>query len=167
MNNAIPVALIIVFMLLALIIFPQWLMKRAIRQVIRILWEHNAFGIDNSKTIDELALRPLGIPERLFRGRDYKQYALKALMRAAIIQTTQEGRLCLSEEKLAASGLDRDASSPRQSIGYWFDGIASRSNVGAGPSTSFHNLPLFPLYYILKSNIPELKTLCKRLLGGK
>jgi hypothetical protein len=117
MNNAILVALLIVFMLLALIIFPQWLMKRAIRQVIRIFCEHNALGIDNSKTIDELGLRPRGIHERLFRGRDYKQYALKALMRAAIIQTTQEGRLYLSEEKLAASGLDRDASGSRQSIG--------------------------------------------------
>jgi len=117
MYTTILIVLIVVFMLLVLLIVPQLLLKRAIHHVIRIFREHNAIGINNSKTIDELGLRSPGMLERMFRGRDYKQYALKTLIKAAIIQTTEDERLYLSEEKLFNSGLGGNASSHGKSVG--------------------------------------------------
>ncbi len=113
MSSVILIVLIVVFGSLVLFIGSQWRLKRAIRQVIRIFRKHNAISINNSKTIEELGMRPRSMPERMFRGRDYKQYALKALMRAAIVQTTEDGRLYLSEEKLVTSGLGGDVFNPR------------------------------------------------------
>jgi len=105
MVNVILVVLILLFMLLVLLLVPRWRLRRAIRQVIRILREHNAISIDNSKTIDELGMSPRSMLERMLRGRDYKQYALAALIKAGIIQTTEDGRLYLLEDKLVASDL--------------------------------------------------------------
>ncbi len=84
-------------------IIPRWRLKRAIRQVIDIFREHNAVSAKNAKTIDELGLRPRGLMERMLRTRDYKPYALTALMNAGVVKTTEDGKLYLSEEKLSAS----------------------------------------------------------------
>jgi hypothetical protein len=91
-------------------IIPRWRLKRAIREVIQIFREHNATDIKKAKAIDELGLTPRGMMEGMFRGRDYKPYALNALMRAEIINRTEDGKLYLSEEKLSASGLEGRAS---------------------------------------------------------
>jgi hypothetical protein len=91
-------------------IISRWRVKRATRQVIQILREHNATDAKNAKTIDELGLAPRGMMEGMFKGRDYKPYALSALMKAEIIRQTEDGRLYLSEEKLRASGLEGRAS---------------------------------------------------------
>ncbi len=103
MSSITVIVLIIVFLLLLLFIVPQWRLKRAIRQVIRIFKEHYAVDIKTAKTVDELGLRPRSMMEGIFRGRDYKRYAISTLMKAEIIQMTEDGRLYLSEEKLIAS----------------------------------------------------------------
>jgi len=118
MSNAIFIVLILVFMLLVLFIVPQWRLKRAIHQVIRIFREHNAIGIDNSKTMEELGMRSPGMLEKMFRGRDYKEHALRALIKAAVIQATEDGRLHLSEEKLIASGFGGNVSNPHKGAGH-------------------------------------------------
>jgi len=92
---------------------PRWLMGRALRQVIRIFREHNATESKNACTIDELGLRPPGVLERMMRRRDYKPQALSSLMQAGVIQQTEEGKLYLSEEKLAEFGLEKGIS-PRR-----------------------------------------------------
>jgi hypothetical protein len=107
MNEVLIIILLIIIVIVAMLVIPQWLTKRAIPQVIRIFREKNAIGIKNAKTVDELGLRPRGMMEQMFRRRDYKQYALTALMRVEIIQMTEDGRLYLSEEKLSESGLNR------------------------------------------------------------
>ena len=91
-------------------IVPRWLLRRAARQVIKIFREYNATDSKNAKTIDELGLRPPGMLERMMRRRDYKPYALNALIKAEVIQQTEDGRLYLSEEKLTASGLEKGTS---------------------------------------------------------
>ena len=103
MNEVLIIILLIIVALVSMLVIPQWLIKRAVPQVIRIFREHNAIDIKNAKTIDELRLRPRGMMQQMFRRRDYKQYALTALMRADIIQMTEDGRLYLSEEKLSES----------------------------------------------------------------
>ena len=67
--------------------------QRAIPKIIRTFREHNAIGIKNAKTVDELGFRPGGMMDRMLKGRDYKQYALDALRRADIIRMTEDGRL--------------------------------------------------------------------------
>ena len=49
----------------------------------------------------------------MFKGRDYKQYALNMLMKSEIIQVTEDGKMYLSEDKLYASGIDSGASYSR------------------------------------------------------
>ena len=109
MENVIIIVLIVVLALLALFVIPQWRLRRATRQVIRIFMELNATSVKNAKTIDELGLRPRGRLEGMLRARDYKPQALDGLWKAEIVQTTEDGRLYLSEERLIASGLDRGA----------------------------------------------------------
>jgi hypothetical protein len=90
-------------------IIPRWRLKRAIRQVIDIFRKHNAVSAGNAKTIDELGLRPRGLMERMLRTRDYKPYALTALMNAGVVKTTEDGKFYLSEEKLMTSSLGKGA----------------------------------------------------------
>jgi len=75
--------------------------KRAVGQVIAIFQKHNAIGIQQAKTVDELGLTPPNLMDRFTRMRDYKQNALGILVKADIVQTTEEGKLFISAEKLA------------------------------------------------------------------
>ena len=107
MENVILIVVIVALALLALFIIPQWRLRRATRQVIRIFIELNATSVKNAKTIDELGLRPRGRLEGMLRTRDYKPHALSSLLTAEIVKTTEDGRLYLSEDRLIGSGLDR------------------------------------------------------------
>ena len=75
--------------------------KRAVGQVIAIFQKFNAIGIHQAKAVNELGLTPPNLMERFTRMRDYKQNALSVLMKAEIVQTTEEGKLFISAEKLA------------------------------------------------------------------
>ena len=75
--------------------------KRAVGQVIAIFQKHNAIGIQQAKTVDELGLTPPNLMDRFTRMRDYKQNALSILLKADIVQTTEEGKLFIFAEKLA------------------------------------------------------------------
>ena len=110
MNEVLIIILLIIIAIVAMIVLPQWRVKRAVPQVIRIFREYNAIGIKNAKTIDELGLKPRSMLEQMLKRRDYKQYALQALMRAEIIQMTEDGKLYLSEERLNESGIERPAT---------------------------------------------------------
>ncbi len=75
--------------------------KRAIGQVIAIFQKHNAIGIQQAKTVNEMGLTPPSLMDRFTRMRDYKQNALSVLMKADIVQATEEGKLFISAQKLA------------------------------------------------------------------
>jgi hypothetical protein len=74
--------------------------KRAVGQVIGIFQKLNAIGIQQAKTVNDLGLTPPNLMDRFTRLRDYKQNALSILMKAGIVQTTEEGKLFISAEKL-------------------------------------------------------------------
>jgi hypothetical protein len=101
-------------LLLALFFIPRWLIMRATRQVIRIFREHNAVDGKSARTVDELGLRPPGVLQRMMRRRDYKPHALNALLHLGVIQATGEGKLYLSEARLAELGMEKGASSYRR-----------------------------------------------------
>ena len=75
--------------------------KRGVGQVIAIFQKHNAIGIQQAKSVDELGLTPPNLMDRFTRMRDYKQNALGILVKADIVQTTEEGKLFISAQRLA------------------------------------------------------------------
>jgi len=97
------IILLLVILGLAMFVIPQWRLKRAIPQVIRMFRDNNAVGIKNAKTEGELGFKQRSFLEGMFRPRDYKPHALTTLIRAEIIQMTEDGKLYLLEEKLIDS----------------------------------------------------------------
>ena len=110
-RSALILVILVALFLLAIWLIPQWMLKRAMRQVIRIFRERNATNANNAKTIDELGLKPRSIMQNMLRGRDYKPYAVEIMVKAQVIQITEDGRLYLSEEKLSSSKLIKAAPS--------------------------------------------------------
>ena len=98
------VLLIIIFMVL-LVVIPLMMNKNAVMQVIKRLRQHQALDIQSAKTVEEIGLQPLSLRERMLRFRDYKPAALQGLIRTDIVQTTEDGRVYLSEEHLRNSKL--------------------------------------------------------------
>ena len=85
------------------VLISSLLFKRAVRQVIGIFRTTRSLCSQRPKTADELGLQPQTLMERLFKPRDYKPYALQALIRAGIVRLTNKGRMCLREEKVSES----------------------------------------------------------------
>ena len=83
--------------------------KRAIRRVVEIFRQQDALTSNRAKTIDELGLRRPDFVQRLMKGRDYKQFALQALIKQGIVQVTEDGRLYLVEEKLGETFSNKPA----------------------------------------------------------
>ena len=105
MDDTLALILLVVVAIALMIFVPRFFITRAFSKVIQIFRENNAIDEKNAKTIDELGLTPPTFVERLSRIRDYKPQALDLLRRADIVQVTEDGKLYLSEEKLASSGL--------------------------------------------------------------
>ncbi|MFQ6122529.1 MAG: hypothetical protein ACE5LA_05670 [Dehalococcoidales bacterium] len=101
MSDTFIIILMVVIFILVLLVLPQFLVMRAVPKVIRIFRRHNAVGIKNAKTLDELGLKPQTMFDRMFRLRDYKPRALQLLIGATIVQMTEDGKLYLDEENLA------------------------------------------------------------------
>jgi hypothetical protein len=76
---------------------------RAVPKVIRTFRQKNAISEKNAMTMDELELRPKSIFRRMFARRDYSQHALQFLIRADVIDITEEGKFFLNQEKLTFS----------------------------------------------------------------
>ena len=104
-NTILITILIFAVLLAAIFIIPGWRLKRAIRQVVQIFRRYNATDVKNAKTDDELGLKPPPMLQRMTSLRDYKPYALSVLIRAEVVQQTEDGKFYLSEDKLMASNL--------------------------------------------------------------
>jgi len=79
------------------------LFKRAVKQVVNAFREHEATGVRSAKTVAELELAPKSFFRRQMGLRDYRPHALQMLMSNDIIRATKDGKLYLSENKLAES----------------------------------------------------------------
>jgi hypothetical protein len=102
-NDILFLVLIIVLFIATMLFLPQFLLARSIPKVIRIFREHNAVGASNAKTLQELGLQPKSMFQRMFSRRDYKPQALQFLLRATIIEMTEDGKVYLNEENLLLS----------------------------------------------------------------
>ena len=101
-----------VFIILAVILMwtmflrPRWRAKNAMPSIIQVFRDHNAIGLYNAKTIDEMGFEfniPKSTIARMFRAPDYSLMALQSLIKATVVQRTEEGKFYLSEEDSAAA----------------------------------------------------------------
>jgi len=86
------------------ILRPRWRAKNAMPSIVQVLQDHNAVGLHNAKTIDELGFMfniPKSTIARMFRVPDYRLMALQTLIKATVVQTTEEGKFYLLEENPA------------------------------------------------------------------
>ena len=91
---------VILGLFLLAILISRFMFRRAVRQVIDILRKTDTLCSQRPKTPDELGLQTPTLLERLFKRRDYKPSALKALTKFGIVEFTSRGRVCLREEKV-------------------------------------------------------------------
>ena len=103
MGDTTFIALLAVIFILLMVVVPPLLVRRAIPSVIRLFRQHNAVGSRNAKAIHELGLKPRTMIERMLKGVDYRPAALQLLIKAGVIQITEDGKLYLSEENLAST----------------------------------------------------------------
>jgi hypothetical protein len=83
--------------------------------VIHILRARHSFCWENAKTAEELGLHHRPLFDRLLRPKDYKPYALDALVESGIVRMAEDGRVCLEEAKLAELHLnDEERSGGKQ-----------------------------------------------------
>jgi hypothetical protein len=103
LNDSTQALVILILILLVLLVMSffgsTFLMKRAMRQVVKIFRDGNALTAATARTEAELGFKRRGLLE--FKGlRDYKPSALQFLVRNNIVQVTEDARLFLSEENL-------------------------------------------------------------------
>ncbi|HEX7364129.1 MAG TPA: hypothetical protein VF366_03070 [Dehalococcoidia bacterium] len=103
MSETTTLILLTALMLIVIFVLPQIMLRRAISSVIRIFRQSKAADAQNARTIDELGLRPKSMIQAVFRGAQYKTTALLVLRNATVIQSTEDGKLYLSEENLSRS----------------------------------------------------------------
>lgn len=103
MSETTTLILLTALILIIIFVLPQIMLRYAISSVIRTFRQRKAVGAQNARTIDELGLRPKSMMQAIFRGTQYKTTALLVLRNAAVIESTEDGKLYLSEENLTRS----------------------------------------------------------------
>ncbi len=81
-------------------IIPRLLLRQAVSQVVERFRESHTLCSEGLKTANELGLGPQSLTDQLFRFRDYRPYALQALIKFGVVRVTEEGKMCLLEDKL-------------------------------------------------------------------
>ena len=100
------VLLILILILLIALAFvgSNLMMRRAVKAVLRMFRSDQALSAETARTLEELGFKNRSFLQ--FRAfRDYKPAALQLLMKNNIIQSTEDGRVFLSEEALSKTNL--------------------------------------------------------------
>jgi hypothetical protein len=108
MQSIIVIIAFFVFFLVILLVVPALMTRRAIKAVLKIFRQHGALDEETAMTPRELGLEPLSFAKRIMKTRDYKPRALDILGKIGVLQTTAEGKIFLSEEKLLTSGIKQN-----------------------------------------------------------
>ena len=110
-------ATLIVILLLVLVLAfygARLMAKRAVRNVVLLLREHGAVTPETARTLEEVGIIRGNMMDRMFKLRDYRPQALRALVQASVVRATEDQRFYLSEDDLQRSPLKsmvRDRSS--------------------------------------------------------
>ena len=99
-----------------LVLRPRQRAKEAKPYIIQYFRDQNAVGKKNAKTIQQLGFKfviPRSAIGRMLRAHDYRLATLQSLMKANIIQSTEKGKLYLSEENLAVDKRKRKSKTKK------------------------------------------------------
>lgn len=109
MNESTRIIIVLVLILIVLFILAIYgqtlMMKRALRQVIKTLRDHEALSSEKAKFVNEMGLQRKGMLQ-LKAFRDYKPTAIQFLIKQEIILVTEDGKVYLSEDALRNSGIE-------------------------------------------------------------
>jgi hypothetical protein len=100
------ILIILVMLLLLAVAFAgsNYMMRRAIKHIIRMLKSADALSLQTARTSEELGFKKTSMFQfKLWR--DYKPAALQLLLTGNIVLMTDDGKLYLSEENLSKSKL--------------------------------------------------------------
>ena len=106
-TTVLSILLIVGLAVLVFLVLPRIRIRRAVNQVVAAFERHNALDASSARTIDELGLQPRSFLQGMGHVRDFKPYALQALRNAEVVRETEDGRLYLSQHRLAATNLAR------------------------------------------------------------
>lgn len=95
-----PLFVLIFLLILASFYVPALMVRLAIFKVINIFCQHDAVGVKNARTVDELGSKPSDFFQRLLRPRDDKPYALQILTQQGVVFVTEDEKLYMIEDKL-------------------------------------------------------------------
>ena len=96
-DNEFLFLLILSITLLGSILLFTLMTRKAIPRVIETFYEHKALDFNSAKTLRELGLERKDFLRKLIGLRDYKQYALKVLIRTGAIRVIRDERLYMLE----------------------------------------------------------------------
>lgn len=92
--------ILLMFFWLGFFVIPGFLLRRTISRVISIFRRNHSLCSESPKTVDELGLVPQSLMDGFFKLRDYKPYALQFLVKGGVVRETEDGKLCLLEERV-------------------------------------------------------------------
>jgi hypothetical protein len=108
MLNVLVIIVFIICFLAIILVIPTLMTRRAMNQVLKIFRHYGALDEASAMTIESLGLAPLSFAQRIMKPRDYKPRAIEFLKKLEAIQTTSEGKIFLSRDKLLASGIKQN-----------------------------------------------------------
>ena len=111
MNWFYPIGFLIIFFIVAFLI-QQWLLKRALKEVVAIFQKNRATTPENARTLEELNLQPLGFLRTPGTFRNFNHRVVETLSNTGIVIVTEDQRYYLSESALAKSPLGQMLNTP-------------------------------------------------------
>ena len=90
----------------------SFLMKRALKTVIKMFRDHNATTPETAQFTQDMGMKKQGLFQT--RGlRDYRPMAVQFMLKHDILLTTDEGKLYLSEEALERTDMENRISNKK------------------------------------------------------
>jgi hypothetical protein len=100
------VLIVILGVLLALAIYvPRLQVRRAMRNLILLFRKREATDPATAVALEEVGVFRRNAVQQMFKSRDYRPLAARALLQTGIIQATEDGKVYLSEYELERSPL--------------------------------------------------------------
>ena len=103
MTTAIFIIVILLALVVGMFFVPRFLVRKAVRNVVALFRAREATSPATALTAQELGLVQPNFVDRMFRLRDYRPHALRALVQANIVKVKEDGGLYLSEKELERS----------------------------------------------------------------
>ncbi|MEW6142760.1 MAG: hypothetical protein AB1597_06325 [Chloroflexota bacterium] len=100
-QSVLMIGLLLVLFILGVYVIPNWRFKRTARQVVAAFREKGAVTPSGAKTLEDLGFQTRrSFMEQLLKGRDFRMYALQAMLKGDVVRVTEDGRFYLVEDKL-------------------------------------------------------------------